>query len=206
MVDLLKANHSAPDSSNILAEDRTKPEKAEPEEQVSRKPLSTKSKPVKNAKKRLGLFVDVQNIYYTTQHTYQRKFNYRELWQRLDARFEIVIANAYAIHRGDEQQLKFQNALKNIGFTIKLKPYIQRRDGSAKGDWDVGITIDILEAARELETVILLSGDGDFDLLLEKIERTYGVTTEVYGVAELTSRSLIESASFFHPITDDLLI
>ena len=180
--------------------------KPERKEQVSRKPLSTQPKPVENAQKRLGLFVDVQNIYYTTQHTFQRKFNYRELWRRLDARFEIVTANAYAIHRGDEQQLKFQNALKNIGFTIKLKPYIQRRDGSAKGDWDVGITIDILEAAPELEAVILLSGDGDFDLLLEKVERTYGVTTEVYGVAELTSRSLIESASFFHPIRDDLLI
>ena len=103
MVGPLKANRFAPDSSNISVEDRAKPKKSEPEEEVSREPLSTKSKPVKNAHKRLGLFVDVQNIYYATQHTYQRKFSYRELWQRLDARFEIVTANAYAIQRGDEQ-------------------------------------------------------------------------------------------------------
>ena len=135
-----------------------------------------------------------------------RSISAEDLAAEQPAQFDIVTANAYAIHRGDEQQLKFQNALKKIGFTVKLKPYIQRRDGSAKGDWDVGITIDILEAARELETIILLSGDGDFDMLLEKVKRTYGATTEVYGVAELTSRSLIESASFFHPITDDLLI
>lgn len=155
---------------------------------------------------RAAVFVDVQNIYYTTQQAFGRKFNYRKLWQKLDHEFDIVIANAYAIHRGDEQQLKFQNALKAIGFTVKLKPYIQRRDGSAKGDWDVGIAIDVLEAAREVDTVILLSGDGDFDLLLEKIKSGYKVTAEVYGVRELTANSLIDSASFFHPIDESLLL
>lgn len=157
--------------------------------------------------KKIGLFVDVQNIYYTTRDTYGRQFNYRELWRRISKEGEIVIANAYAIHRGDESQLKFQNALKGIGFTVKLKPYIQRRDGSAKGDWDVGITIDVLEAVRKkLDTVILLSGDGDFDLLLEKVKRSYAVTAEVYGVESLTANSLIDSASFFHPIKEDLLL
>ena len=157
--------------------------------------------------KKIGLFVDVQNIYYTTRDTYGRQFNYRELWRRISQEGEIVIANAYAIHRGDERQLKFQNALKDIGFTVKLKPYIQRRDGSAKGDWDVGITIDVLEAVRKkLDTVILLSGDGDFDLLLEKVKISYAVTAEVYGVEALTSNSLIDSASFFHPIKEDLLL
>jgi uncharacterized LabA/DUF88 family protein len=157
-------------------------------------------------KKKLGVFVDVQNIYYTTRQAYGRQFNYRTLWARLDNEFEIVIANAYAIHRGDDKQLKFQNALKAIGFTVKLKPYIQRRDGSAKGDWDVGIAIDVLDAVSKLDTVVLLSGDGDFDLLLEKVKRGYGVTAEVYGVPELTANSLIDSASFFHPIKEDLLL
>ena len=153
-----------------------------------------------------GIFVDVQNIYYTTQQVYQRKFNYRELWSRLDQEFNIVKANAYAIHRGDDQQLKFQNALKTIGFTVKLKPYIQRRDGSAKGDWDVGITIDVLESAQNLDTIILLSGDGDFEMLLEKVKSRYEVATHVYGVPGLTSNSLIDSATFFQPITEELLI
>ena len=84
-----------------------------------------------------AVFVDVQNIYYTTQHVFERKFDYRKLWDRLSSESEIVSASAYAIHRGDEQQLRFQNALRAIGFTVKLKPFIQRSDGSAKGDWDV---------------------------------------------------------------------
>ncbi|MGB5261625.1 MAG: NYN domain-containing protein [Gammaproteobacteria bacterium] len=156
--------------------------------------------------KRIAIFADVQNIYYTTRQAYGRQFDYWKLWQRISSGGEIISATAYAIHRGDSKQLKFQNALKDIGFTVKLKPYIQRSDGSAKGDWDVGITIDALEVASEVDTVILLSGDGDYDLLLDKLNSKYGVTTEVYGVPTLTARSLIASAGIYHPIEGDLLL
>ncbi|MFW2372894.1 MAG: NYN domain-containing protein [Gammaproteobacteria bacterium] len=156
--------------------------------------------------KRIAIFVDVQNIYYTTRQAYGRQFNYRKLWQRINSEGEIISATAYAIHRGDDKQLKFQDALKHIGFTVKLKPYIQRSDGSAKGDWDVGITIDVLEAAKNLDTIVLLSGDGDFDLLLKKIKIDYSVTAEVYGVPALTANSLIDAASIYHAIDEDLLL
>jgi len=156
--------------------------------------------------KKIAVFVDVQNIYYTTRQAYGRQFNYRKIWQRISSAGEIVSATAYAINRGDDKQLQFQNALKQIGFTVKLKPYIQRSDGSAKGDWDVGITIDVMEAAKDVDTVVLLSGDGDFDLLLEKIKKDYAVSAEVYGVPALTANSLINSASIYHRIEDDLLL
>ncbi|MCP4078239.1 MAG: NYN domain-containing protein [Gammaproteobacteria bacterium] len=155
---------------------------------------------------KMAIFVDVQNIYYTTRHTYGRQFNYRKLWDKLKTKGIIVTANAYAIDRGDNQQQKFQDALKHIGFNVKLKPYIQRSDGSAKGDWDVGITIDIMQTAPQVDTVILLSGDGDFDLLLQKINADYGVKTEVYGVPALTANSLIESASIYHPVKEEFLL
>lgn len=156
--------------------------------------------------KTIAVFVDVQNIYYTTRQAYGRQFDYRKLWQRISAEGEIVAATAYAIHRGLDKQLKFQNALKQIGFSIKLKPYIQRSDGSAKGDWDVGIAIDVMQLAKQVDTVVLLSGDGDFDLLLDKIRTDYGVSAEVYGVPALTADSLIAAASVFHPIEADLLL
>ncbi|MDH3527434.1 MAG: NYN domain-containing protein [Gammaproteobacteria bacterium] len=156
--------------------------------------------------KRIAIFVDVQNIYYTTRQAYGRQFNYRKLWQQISSEGNIISATAYATHRGDDNQHKFQDALKHIGFTVKLKPYIQRSDGSAKGDWDVGITIDVMEAAKNVDSVVLLSGDGDFDLLLEKIIKDYGVSAEVYGVPALTANSLINSASIFHPIEEDLLL
>ena len=156
--------------------------------------------------KRIAVFADVQNIYYTTRQAYGRQFNYRKLWQRISSEGEIISAIAYATHRGDEKQLKFQNALKHIGFTVKLKPFIQRSDGTAKGDWDVGITIDVMETAKDVDTVILLSGDGDFGLLLEKIKQDYKVNAEVYGVPALTANNLIETANAFHPIEEDLLL
>lgn len=155
---------------------------------------------------KIAIFVDVQNIYYTTRHAYSRQFNYRRFWQHISHQGDIILANAYAINKGDQQQQKFQSALKHIGFDIKLKPYIQRSDGSAKGDWDVGIAIDVLENAEQADTIVLLSGDGDFDLLLTKVSQKYGCKTEVYGVCELTANSLVNAASIFHKIDDRLLL
>ncbi|VAW82196.1 hypothetical protein MNBD_GAMMA12-1029 [hydrothermal vent metagenome] len=155
---------------------------------------------------RIALFADVQNIYYTTRQEFSRQFNYRKLWEKVAATGTIVTALAYATHRGDDKQIKFQDALKHIGFTVKLKPFIQRSDGTAKGDWDVGITIDIMQIAPEVDTVVLLSGDGDFDLLLQKIFNDYNVHTEVYGVENLTSNTLIKAAKTYHPITHELLM
>ena len=156
--------------------------------------------------KRIAVFADVQNIYYTTRQAYGRQFNYRKLWQRISSDGEIISATAYATHRGDQKQLKFQDALKHIGFTVKLKPCIQRSDGSAKGDWDVGITIDVLEAVKDVDKIVLLSGDGDFDLLLKKVIQDYAVSAEVYGVPALTANSLVKSASTYHSIEEDLLL
>ena len=155
---------------------------------------------------RIAIFVDVQNVYYTARQAYGRQFDYREFWRLIAGQGEIVKANAYATHRGDAGQLKFQSALKYIGFSVKLKPFIQRRDGSAKGDWDVGITIDVLDAAANVDTIVLLSGDDDFDQLLEKVRCAYGVTVEVYGVRELTAQSLIDAADTYYPIDDRLLL
>lgn len=155
---------------------------------------------------KIAIFVDVQNIFYTTRDFYQQQFNYREFWKLVSQQGEIVVANAYAIHRIDTQQHKFQNALKHIGFNVILKPYIQRSDGTAKGDWDVGITIDIMEIAPKVDKVILLSGDGDFAILLDKLKSTFNVSSDVYGVKELTANGLIKSATRFYAIGKDLLL
>jgi uncharacterized LabA/DUF88 family protein len=155
---------------------------------------------------KVAIFADVQNIYYTTRQSYQRHFNYHAFWTQATAGREVVAAIAYAIDKGDSKQLGFQQILRNIGFEVKLKPYIQRGDGSAKGDWDVGITLDVIEYAAKSDVIILLSGDGDFDLLLYKIRNTYAVTSEVYGVPTLTAPSLINAANRYIAIDDKLLL
>jgi uncharacterized LabA/DUF88 family protein len=155
---------------------------------------------------KVAIFVDVQNIYYTTKQAYQCHFDYQRFWNQATANREVVAAIAYAIDKGDSKQRAFQQILRQIGFEVKLKPYIQRGDGSAKGDWDVGITLDVMELAAQVDVIILLSGDGDFDLLLNKVHHAYGVSTEVYGVPALTAPSLINAAQRFIAIDDKLLL
>ena len=157
-------------------------------------------------KPKTGIFVDVQNIYYTTKHAYSRQFNYRALWQAISSTDDIVLALAYAVERHDARQQAFQEALRHIGFTVKLKPYIQRADGSSKGDWDVGITIDVMQQASQLDRVVLLSGDGDFDILAQTIQQLYNINFDVYGVPTLSADSIQQSASNFYAIDTPLLL
>lgn len=155
---------------------------------------------------KIAVFVDVQNIYYTVRQAYRCHFNYTAFWAKLLARGEIVTAYAYAVDRRDQKQVQFQQILRDIGFEVKLKPFIQRSDGSAKGDWDVGITLDVVEHADAVDTIVLASGDGDFDLLLNKIREEDQVQAVVYGVPSLTAGSLVRAASEFCPIEGDLLL
>lgn len=155
---------------------------------------------------KIALFVDVQNIYYTVRQAYKGQFNYTAFWDEVSKKGEIVSAVAYAIDRGDPKQRSFQKFLRQLGFEVKLKPYIQRSDGSAKGDWDVGITLDIFEAANEVDTVVLASGDGDFDLLALRVQSRFNTLFEVYGVPLLTANSIIDAASQFNPIYTPLLM
>lgn len=154
----------------------------------------------------VAIFADVQNIYYTVRSAHQRNFDYNRFWARATDQREVVAACAYAIDRGDEKQVQFQNILRAIGFTVKLKPFIQRSDGTAKGDWDVGITIDVLDYAPQADVVVLVSGDGDFALLMQAIIERHQNTVEVYGVPKLTANSLANVATRFVPIEGNLLL
>ena len=154
----------------------------------------------------VAIFVDVQNIFYTTRQVHHCHFDYNAFWAKATKGRKVLNAVAYAIDRGDDKQKQFQNILRGIGFEVKLKPFIQRSDGSAKGDWDVGITIDVMQYAQQADVVVLASGDGDFDLLVNKIISDFDVSVEVYGVTKLTAGSLIRSASKFIPIEGDLLL
>lgn len=155
---------------------------------------------------KVALFVDVQNVYYTCRQIYKRNFDYNKFWLEATGGREVVKAIAYAIDRGDRKQYEFQNILRSIGFEVKLKPYIQRSDGSAKGDWDVGITIDAMEYSDQADTVVLVSGDGDFDILANKLRLDRDKKVEVYGVPDLTAATLINAASEFTPIDNKLLL
>ncbi|ALS99598.1 NYN domain-containing protein [Lacimicrobium alkaliphilum] len=158
------------------------------------------------AEEKVLILADVQNLYYTTRDACSRNFDYNQFWAQATAGRKVVKAFAYAIDRGDQKQRQFQNILRAIGFELRLKPFIQRADGSAKGDWDVGITLDAMDYADQVDTVVLASGDGDFAILAERIQQKYGCRVEVYGVPKLTAAALINAATQFIPVEGELLL
>ncbi|KHA62595.1 nuclease [Vibrio variabilis] len=155
---------------------------------------------------KIAIFVDVQNIYYTTRDKYRANFDYNEFWYLATEGKEVVEAKAYAIASTDPKQRQFHHILRGIGFDVKLKPYIQRSDGSTKGDWDVGIALDVYEAANKVDRVILLSGDGDFEILVERIQQRFGTKVDVYSVPGLTAQALIDVCDKHIPIEENLLL
>lgn len=154
------------------------------------------------AREKIAIFVDVQNIYYTTRDAYRAHFDYNFFWSIATADCDVVTAKAYAIASSDPKQRQFHHILRGIGFQVQLKPFIQRYDGSAKGDWDVGITLDVYEQAGQVDRVILLSGDGDFEQLVQRIQQRFGVKVDVYGVPTLTAQTLTQCCDRFIPITE----
>jgi uncharacterized LabA/DUF88 family protein len=156
--------------------------------------------------KRVAVFVDVQNIYYTARQAYSAHFDYNAFWRQVTADREVVKATAFAIDRDDEKQKQFQNILRGIGFEVKLKPFIARADGSSKGDWDVGIALDAMDCAAHTDIVVLASGDGDFDVLVQRLRERHGIEVEVYGVPTLTADALKRAATRFVAIDERLLL
>jgi uncharacterized LabA/DUF88 family protein len=145
-------------------------------------------------------------VYYTAKEAFGRGFDYNTFWAKATQHSKVICAFAYAINRGDEKQLRFQNMLRAIGFEVKLKQYIQRSDGSSKGDWDVGITIDMLEWADKVDSMILVSGDGDFAILVDTLRKKHNIDVTVYGTEKLTAHALINSANAFCPVEGNLLM
>ena len=156
--------------------------------------------------KKVSIFVDVQNIYYTTKQQFNSSFDYNKFWKLVTFQRQVIGAFAYTTDRGNEKQIQFQNILRAIRFEVKLKPFISRADGSTKGDWDVGITVDIMEYSGKSDIIVLASGDGDFDVLIKHIRMLHNNETEIYGVSNLTANSLKQVTSHFFPIEDDLLL
>lgn len=155
---------------------------------------------------RVAVFADVQNLYYTVKEKYQCHFDYAAFLKEATAGRQLVKAVAYAIDKGDERQRRFQRILKGLGFEVRLQPFIQRADGSTKGDWDVGIAVEMLECVSRVDAMVLASGDGDYAPVVARLANDYEVTVEVYGVRDLTASRLMGTATRFVPIQGDLLL
>ncbi len=147
------------------------------------------------AEQRVGLFVDVQNLYYTARNVYNARVNFGNVLKESVGDRPLVRAIAYGIRAQMPEEQTFFDALAKAGFEVKLKDLQTFYGGAKKGDWDIGIVMDIIKLSPKLDTIVLATGDGDFIPLLEYMQ-ILGQRVELVSFGKSTSskmRELVDS-------------
>jgi len=139
---------------------------------------------------RVGVFVDVQNLYYSGKNLYRSKVNFKNILRDAVRGRKLIRAIAYVIKTEEFKEKTFFDALQAIGFEIRAKELQIFFGGAKKGDWDVGIAMDMIEQAPKLDTMILVSGDGDFQDLALHLRRGFGCRVEAMAFGRSASSRL----------------
>ncbi|MBS3102364.1 NYN domain-containing protein [Candidatus Woesearchaeota archaeon] len=152
---------------------------------------------------RVGVFVDVQNMYYSAKNLYNAKVNFANILREAVGGRSLVRAIAYVIKADIKEERNFFDALEKIGYEVKAKDLQTFVGGAKKGDWDIGIAMDTIELASKLDTIILVSGDGDFVPLVEHLKRAMGCRIEIMAFGPSSSGKLREETDFFIDMDKD---
>jgi len=150
-----------------------------------------------NKEQRVSVFVDVQNMYYSAKNLYSAKVNFAQVLRNAVMGRKLVRAIAYVIKADIKEEKNFHDALEAIGYEVKSKDLQTFAGGAKKGDWDIGIAIDAIELANKLDTVVLVSGDGDFVPLVDHLKRAMGCRVEVMAFGPSSSGKLRDEADEF---------
>ncbi|MBU1200960.1 MAG: NYN domain-containing protein [Nanoarchaeota archaeon] len=150
----------------------------------------------KHKEQRVALFVDVQNMYYSAMNLYKAKVNFTNILKTAVSERKLIRAFAYVIEADMKGEDKFHERLELIGFEVKSKELQTFVGGAKKGDWDVGIAMDVLRMAPKVDTIILVSGDGDFADLLKYV-KSLGCRAEVISFKKTTSSKLLAETDDF---------
>lgn len=152
---------------------------------------------IKHKAQRVGIFIDTQNIYHSAKNLHHSKANFSAIVKdALDGRV-LIRAMAYVVTTESGEENAFFGALEKAGIEIRSKPLQIFLGGAKKADWDVGLAIDAVTMAPKLDSVIILSGDGDYVPLVEYLQNTHGCQVEVVAFGKSSSARLIEAADDF---------
>ncbi|MBW2986390.1 NYN domain-containing protein [Candidatus Woesearchaeota archaeon] len=152
---------------------------------------------------RVGVFVDVQNMFYSGKFMYNAKVNFKAILDAAVKGRTLVRAIAYVIKSEETDREKFFDALTKIGYEVNAKELQIFAGGAKKGDWDVGIAMDAIELAPRLDTVVLVSGDGDFKPLLQHLRRAQGCRVEVVAFGRSASKLIKDETDEFTDLDKD---
>ena len=145
---------------------------------------------------RVGVFVDVQNMYYSAKNLYSNKVDFKELLDAAVMDRDLIRASAYVIKADTKDESGFFKALRKIGYEVKIKDLKEFYGGEKKGDWDVGMSVDMIQQAKKLDTVVLVTGDGDFEVVVEHL-KAMGTRVEVMSFKQSSAKEIREAADNF---------
>ncbi len=151
--------------------------------------------PAQHKEQRVGVFVDVQNMYYSAKNLYGAKVDFGKILSNGVAGRRLIRAFAYVIKADVGAEKDFFDALQKIGYEVKEKDLQVFLGGSKKGDWDVGLCMDVVRMVPKMDALVLVSGDGDYTELLE-YARSQGVRTEIIAFGKTCSSKLFNEADF----------
>ena len=151
---------------------------------------------IKHINQRVGVFLDVQNLYHSAKNIYDSRVNFESVVNNILADRTLIRAIAYVIRTESGEESGFLDALVNMGIETKSKNLQIYSDNSKKADWDVGLAIDMISMAPKLDVIALVSGDGDFVPALEYAKK-FGCQVEVVAFGKTCSQRLQETADDF---------
>ena len=154
---------------------------------------------------RVGIFIDVQNMFYAAKHLYGSKLNFTRLLDYVSRGRPLTRAISYIIKTPEIDQSNFITMLRSNGYEIRVKELKQRPDGSAKGDWDMGLALDALAMSDRLDVIAIVSGDGDFVDLVNLL-KARGVRVEVYSFPYSTAEELRHAATEFYQMGPEVVM
>jgi len=157
----------------------------------------------KFSNQRIGVLVDIQNMYYSARVLYKKKVNFKEILKDAVSGRQLIRAIGYGITTEEGLEEKFFESLEKAGYELKTKDLQVFKGGMKKGDWDVGIAIDAIKLANNLDVIILVSGDGDYIPLVNYLQFNKGVRVEIVAFKESCSHKLIEEADDFLNLSED---
>ena len=158
---------------------------------------------IKHPEQRVGVFIDTQNLYHSAKNIYRARVNFGNVLKDSIAGRRLVRARAYAVTTESGEEKAFFEALEKVGIEMRLKDLQIFAGGAKKADWDVGLAVDAITASPKLDTVVLLTGDGDFVPLVEYLQRNAGCQVEVVSFGRSTSLKLKEACDDFLDLDKD---
>jgi uncharacterized LabA/DUF88 family protein len=158
---------------------------------------------IKHPEQRVGVFIDTQNLYHSAKNLYHARCNFGNVLKDAVAGRRLIRARAYAVTTESGEEKGFFEALEKIGIEMRLKDLQVFAGGAKKADWDVGLAVDAITASPNLDTVILITGDGDFVPLVRYLQNHGGCQVEVVSFGRSTSLKLKEATDDFLDLDED---